>query len=385
MSRFLAIGDLHLGAGADYGREPGDRLRDQERVWAAALNLAAEHDVDAVLFGGDAFHRRRPTPSELLAFQRPLQAFRAEHDIEVVAVCGNHDVESARLPSSLEIFRRELDLYEMPGLWNAPGGTTVACLPWTPPARLIASRDGGDRDENHALAAQLLIEAARDLRSQIDGPAVLLAHWSISGARTPTGVYTDEFREPVIPLGDLEALGFDAVIAAHIHLPEVLNGPFDGGRPVLYVGSPAPVDFGEQDSPHGCWIIDVGVTVTATFVPIKSRPFLTWDYGQLADDSPLELLDDPTDAVMRIRYAASEDIARRVDHSWITRSLYQHGAHRVHSIQPTIIRENRARVDGVTEEIAPLAAVRAWCGANAVDDPAPLEGLTSRYLQEVGS
>jgi DNA repair protein SbcD/Mre11 len=384
MTRFLAIGDLHLGSGADYGREPGDRLHDQERVWARALELAVAHDVDAVLFAGDAFHRRRPTPSELCAFQRPLQAFRAEHDIEVCAIPGNHDVESASLPSALEVFRREVDLYDLPGLWIAPGGAIVATLPWTPPARLVAARDGGDRDENHALAAQLLVETARDLRGQIDGPAVLLAHWSISGARTPTGVYTDDFREPVIPLADLEALGFDAVIAGHIHLPEVLNGPFDGGRPILYVGSPAPVDFGEQDSPHGCWIIDVGVTVTATFVPIPSRPFVT--VGLSIDDVlgySLDSDEDVTDAVVRVRYTATEEQARRIDHSSLTASLYEAGAHRVHSIQPTIVRENRARVEGVTEEIAPLAAVGAWCDANGIADRAPLGDLTSRYLQDV--
>jgi len=214
MTRFLAIGDLHLGAGPDYGREPGDRLRDQERVWSDALALAVEHDVDAVLFAGDAFHRRRPTPAEMIAFQRPLQQFSSEHDIEVVAISGNHDCEAADLPTALDVFGREVDLYTQPGVWHADGGASVACLPWTPVSRLIATRNGGDRDDLNREAAELLVATARGLRASIPTgqPAVLMAHWSVSGASTPTGVMTDDFREVVLELAGLDALGFDAVV-----------------------------------------------------------------------------------------------------------------------------------------------------------------------------
>jgi hypothetical protein len=72
------------------------------------------------------------------------------------------------------------------------------------------------------------------------------------------------------------------------------------------------------------------------------------------------------DAVVRVRYTATEEQARRIDHAEITRALYDAGAHKVYAIQPTIERENRARVDGVDEDIAPLAAVDAWCDANEI-------------------
>jgi exonuclease SbcD len=255
MSRFLALGDVHMGAGADYGREAGDRLADQEQVWKDALALAADYDVDAVLFAGDAFHRRRPTPAELIAFQRPLQAFRKETGIEVVAVCGNHDVEATDAPTALDVFRGDLDLYTTPGVWWSRGSrVAVAALPWAPVSRLVAARDGGDRDGLNEEAAALLLATARGLRDQIgDAPAVLLTHFSISGASTPTGVATDDFREVVLPLDGLAALGFDAVIAAHIHRQQVLSeDPFIG-----YVGSPAPVDFSEGLTEHGCLLLEV--------------------------------------------------------------------------------------------------------------------------------
>jgi hypothetical protein len=76
VTKLLCFGDLHLGAGSDYGAEPGDRLRDQQDVLAMIVQLANENEVDAVLFAGDAFHRRRPTPAEMLACADPLASSR---------------------------------------------------------------------------------------------------------------------------------------------------------------------------------------------------------------------------------------------------------------------------------------------------------------------
>lgn len=256
--RLLCFGDLHLGAGTDYGREPGDRLRDQQDVLAMVVQLANENDVDAVLFAGDAFHRRRPTPAELLAFARPL----VELEAPLIAIAGNHDVESADLPTALEVFTNDashdspglLTLSTRPEVINLPG-LAVATLPWTPVSRLIAQRDGGDRDRTHDEVAAMLVAAARGLRAEIpaDTPAVLMLHWSISGASTPTGALTDEFREVVLDVDELGALGFDAVVMGHIHRHQVLcEEPWIG-----YVGSPLPVDFSEANTPHGCVLLEL--------------------------------------------------------------------------------------------------------------------------------
>jgi hypothetical protein len=47
--KLLAFGDLHLGAGTALGREPGDRLRDQEQVLERIIALAGVRQVDAIL------------------------------------------------------------------------------------------------------------------------------------------------------------------------------------------------------------------------------------------------------------------------------------------------------------------------------------------------
>lgn len=412
MTRLLAIGDLHLGAGSDYGREPGDRLRDQEQVWARALELAVEHQVAAVLFAGDAFHRRRPTPAEMVAFQRPLRNLFDDHGIETLAILGNHDVEATNLPTALEVFGREVQLHTEPGLWLVPDSLPaekhtdlpyVATLPWCPVSRLVAARGGGDRDDVVQEAAGLLIAAARGLRADIPAghPAILMLHWSVSGASTPTGAMTDDFREVVLPIDELEALGFDAVIAGHIHKPQLIGTDWTGSLSSpksFYTGSPAPVDFGEADSEHGVWLLDIEPGKTkATFLPIESRPFVTVDADLTTgahDQLGLDVTDAIAaaiaahvpldDAVVRVRYRATEEQACRID--WPKLKPLLDDAHKIFAISGEITRSDRARVIEVTEDLAPLDALGMWIDANDVNGHRePLVATTAKYLEEGSS
>lgn len=413
MTRYLITSDSQIGAHPDYGRDTGDRLADDDQVWERVLAIAVEHKVDAVLHGGDVFQYRRPTPAHLMAFQRPLLAFLVENDIPVLAINGNHDVESPVLPSSIELFEPVIDVHTQPGVWTpsgnlfTPGEVAVVTLPWVPMSRLIASRNGGDRADTHAIAAQLLLDTARELRGQVDGPAVLLAHWHVDEAVAMSGQSASEiFHEPLLCYAELEQIGFDAMAFAHNHRVQTF------GPNAFHIGSPQPIDFGEAASEHGVWIVDtaadtpLGLDTVSTFVPIESRPFVTLDLAPAVEHSPLSgnfgvhgianfsgLVDggweeNVADAVVRVRYTATEEQARRISHGEITKALYDAGAHRVYSIQPTILRENRARAEHVNEDIAPLAAVQAWCEAQEItsaDWTRGLLDLTSTYLQEVGS
>jgi hypothetical protein len=102
-----------------------------------------------------------------------------------------------------------------------------------------------------------------------------------------------------------------------------------------------PVDFSEASVEHGCLLLD---DVASMFVPIESRPFVTLDYDlRTADDwlslfyCDLTLEGRVTDAVVKVRYTATEEHARRVDHSELSKALYDAGAHKVYAIQPTIL------------------------------------------------
>lgn len=406
--KILATGDLHLGASPDLGATPGDRLRDQEQVWLRICRLAIDEEVDALLFAGDAFHRRRPTPSEIVAFRNGLDILN-KAGCDVIAIAGNHDVEAAHLPSGLETSPSHA-LYEVsrrPELFPLrSGGAVVATLPWTPPGQLAAARNGGDRDELNHDVAQLLLTSAAELHAQIpEGKqAILLAHWSVSGAVTPTGADVGIFREPVLPLADLHALGFDAIVLGHIHKPQVLGAELvvrseNGLEAILpssmvfYVGSPCVIDWGEAESEHGVFVID-GENRASRFVEIEDRRFLTLDVD-LSAEHPEPPLDE-TDALaaalaaeipfegalVRLRYKASSEQARHIDHAALRNFCLDAGAAKL-IVRPEIIRADRARVEGVDESLSELEALQRWSDVHDLDEAQRerLAVLTNEYLE----
>lgn len=386
MTRILCVADLHLGASPGLGRAPygpESRLADQERAWLAVCELAIEAQAGLVLFAGDAFHRPRPTPSEILAFRSGLRLLDRA-GIPVVAVTGNHDVASADLPSALSIFADEIVVSSAPEVLAAAGGVTVCTLPWAPPARLVANRGGGDRDELYREAASMLVDVAAGLRAQCPAgiPAVLVAHWSVTGAALPTGMLADELREVVLPYADLEAQGWDRIVLGHLHQPQRLG---DRG---LYTGSPCVVDWGEAGYEHVVWILDTDAPLADWGVfPVPDRPFLTLDVDGANLVQGGVLGSGRYDgAVVRVRYQATREQAARVSDAAIAQELYDAGAWRVF-VQPTILREERARVDGLDDTIGAGEALDLWLATQDIPGGlrAQVRETAQTYLEEVAA
>lgn len=398
MTRFLCVGDLHLDKGGRYGRLPGERLAEQETVWARILELAREHHVDAVLFAGDAFEKRHPSTDALLAFERPLVEHQRARGCRVIAIPGNHDRSGVSDFCALDVFAEAglIALRSRPdcSLLTADG-PAIACLPWAPVSRIVAAYDGAlDRDDVNVLAAELLVESARELRTCVSGPAVLLTHFSLSGAALPGGVLTDQLREPVLPIEALEALGFDAIVAGHIHKAQPLGSlaPDDELMPIFYTGSPMPLDFGEGGYPHGVWLLEQNVSSwNTTFLPIESRRFVTLDES-LTEHGTQQSLEDAVGASVRrgdyvkARIRATEAEARTLDVQALRDVLFEDGAHNVW-VELDVQRELRARVAGVDETVTETEALELWMTSQGVNgDQAPqLRARHSGYLTQVGS
>lgn len=386
MTRLMIVADLHLGAGGEFGREPSgpeSRLADQERSWVAACELAVARNVDAVLCLGDVWHRRTIAPREYLAFRAGL-TWLAHNEIPLYAQTGNHDRGALDAPTGQHVYAgADYRLSTEPELLRV-GDLLVATLPWTPPSRIVAGQDGVTFDDVTDAAAEALIDIARGLRAQVpEGErCILMAHWSVSGAVPATGADTGVFREVVLDRHALDAMGWDAVVLGHVHRPQLL----DTVTPMLYPGSLATVDFGEASVGHGVVLLDVpdhGPVVTE-FVPIPDRPFHTLDID--IDALPAIRFLDPVGvhglslagAVVRVRYKATAEQARRVDHRAITDALYSAGAWRVYQIQAEVMKVDRARVEGVDETLTEADALDRWLATQ--DVPTSLvEGVRSRH------
>lgn len=402
MTRLLCTGDLHLGAHPEYGRAPGDRLADQVRVLEQIATLAFNHNVDAVLNCGDTFEGPGIPPEQLDVYARFVEACHAI-DVPVIAITGNGKHDAAmRSVNGMEIFNRipGITVCSMPRIVEV-AGCAIACLPWVSPSRLVAARNGGDRDALNREAAELLVATARGLRAVIpDGTTAVLAyHGSISGASLPAGIPTDELREPVIDLYDLEQADFDAIVASHIHVPQFSTDstwkqPLEGGAVVrtphncmLYTGSPMPLNFGEVNVGHGVWLLELRDDgVRADFVPIDSPQFVTIDFDFV--DSDLSMIDlfvpeIPAGAIVRVRYRATAEQARSFDVGLLRLELANAGA-AVVKVVPEIVRQDRARVDGVSEDLAPLDAFDLWLDANDYPgDAVQLRERAGHYLEAV--
>lgn len=395
MTRLLCTADLHIGAGSDYA---DDRLQDQEDVLTLIVDLAQAREVDLCLIAGDVFHRPRPTPSELHAFARFVRSMD-RIGVPTIAILGNagHDQDGHGRPAALELFEGpRFRVSRNPERITEFAGVTVCTLPSIPVTRLVALLGGGDRHEINEKTVDYLLKIAADgLRPACDPskPCLLLGHWSVSCASLPNGLPVADLHEPVLPLREIEAMGFDAVVLGHIHKSQPLStlAPDDELMPIFYTGSPMVTNYGEAGFEHGVWQIDLceGQYPVTEFVPLADRSFVTIDVDFTEGDDFSQLLEHYgdwshlQDAVVRVRYRATEADHRRVDQASLKRALLDLGAHRTYQIVPEIIREQRARADGVDETLAPESALDAWIAANELAEQ-PAESLRDRtrgYLE----
>jgi DNA repair exonuclease SbcCD nuclease subunit len=283
--RLLVLSDTQLGAGKQLA---DDRLADQEQVLNAITELAHERDVDVVLHVGDVFENRHPDEESRMVFKRwvaeitkwdAMASHRAYPPRRLVVVAGNHDISNTALASAVDLYDR-CEFIRSPRILDL-GGCSLACLPWAPIHSLVAGRDSTERTGANAQAAEALVAIARGLREQCrtdfalaGKPALLAAHWSISGVSLPNGLSSDDLGEVVIPQEAL--LDFDEVLAGHLHA----RGWFSPNA--LYIGSPYPNNFGEGNE-NGVWIWDSegedfgDGTGSTEFIQIPSRRLVTID------------------------------------------------------------------------------------------------------------
>lgn len=359
-------------------------LDQQEPVWHRIADLAIEHRVDGVLHAGDLLEGPTLTTEVLAAVRRVFARLRAAN-IPVLLIRGNgrHDL-ATRDVDGIDLF------HDVPGITVSQrpelidfAGAAVVTLPWVSPKHLIASVNGATRESVYEHAADLLVGIASDLRdeaerSSIPGPRILLLHWSVSGASLPSGLPVDRLREVVLPWPDLDALSFDAVVCGHIHKPQRFPGKPDS----FYCGSPQPLNHGEAGE-HGVWLIEGG---DATFLPIDSPQFVTLDIDPCADlvlavdgrETPLGMWPVREGSIVRVRYTATREQAATIDKNAIRQELLNAGASRV-TIEPSIIREARARAEHLTETLTELDALAAYSDAQGID-----QAMRDRMIERTG-
>jgi len=266
--KILHFADLHLGM-ENYGRMDGatglhSRLMDFLRSFDELIDFALAEAVDLVLFAGDAYRTRDPSPTQQREFAARIRRLRAA-DIPVFMLVGNHDLPNATgRANSIEIFDtlavEGVTLAKLPAIHliqTNSGPVQIVALPWVLRSVILA------RDEYKNLSLDDLNRAMLTKVSnmieffieQLDPaiPAILAAHGTVQGA-----VYGSERSvmlgsDLVLPPSLMAHPAFAYTALGHVHKHQVLND----NPPVIYSGSLDRIDFGEEKDDKGFVLVEL--------------------------------------------------------------------------------------------------------------------------------
>ena len=382
--KVLHLSDVHLGM-ENYGRlNPATglstRLEDFCATFDEAIDRAIGEPVDAVLFAGDAYKTRDPTPTYQRAFARRIRRL-ADAGIPTVLLAGNHDLPNAApRASSTEIF----GVLGLPGvqvsrrvetlrLDTRRGPLQVVTLPWLTRSALLARedyRDRGLRELNEVLVARMEgMVADQAARLEPDLPAVLLGHCHLFGAEVGAERWLVVGEDPMLSESALRHQNFDYVALGHIHRQQLRTGE----PPIAYSGSINRVDFSEEKEAKGFWIAAVRPgRADLEFVEVRARPFETVEVTPDGDDPTAAVLRTLRRREHRLRGAVVRLIVNltpaqdaRFDEAAVRRAL--EAAYYVAPFQRRVEQGQRTRLPGMLAgPLTPLDALRRYFEATEV-------------------
>jgi len=376
----LHIADIHIGM-ENYGRtDPqtglNQRVMDFLRRLSDAVDYALDHEIDVVIFAGDAYKTRDPNPTFQREFARRMKRI-ADAGIPVVMLVGNHDLPAvAQRATSISIFSTldvpNTTVGDREKLWQIEcrrgQPLQVATVPYPLKSGLLADEEsrGKSIGEVDALMQQALAENIRGLaveaRQQPDIPAVLTGHFSVQEASTGSERSIMIGRDVAVARSVLADPAWDYVALGHIHKHQSLNG--DAHPPVIYSGSLERIDFGEEREPKG-WVVAVIERGRAdwqfvTHYKRPARPFVTIAVdvrSEEGDPTPAVLaaieLKDLTDAVVRVSLRLRAEQETLLQEREVLRALNQ-AAYYVAGVSKDVERAERQRLGAVSvESLAP--------------------------------
>lgn len=366
MIKLVHFADIHLGV-ENYGRFDADtglstRLLDFLRAVDTVIDAALAQKADLVVFAGDAYKTRDPSPTSQREFARRIRRLSLA-GVPTVLVAGNHDVpNTVGRAHTLEIF----DTLEIDGIYVArspalfdietpSGPVQVGVLPWIVRSGLLAQEAYKNKSLQEATA--ILLEHVETILNGGDGlvahlkpdvPHVLVAHGTVQGA-----VYGSERsvmlgNDIVLPLHLLKNPAWDYVALGHIHKHQALEG--DRYPPVVYSGSVERIDFGEEKEDKGFVIAQVDRGgCTWEFVRLDTRPFVTVRVQADGDDPTAQIVEQIEqssirDAVVRVLVQTTVERNPLIDEKAILKALSS--TFHVASIVRSVSRLERMRLGG---------------------------------------
>ncbi|KAF0111367.1 MAG: exonuclease SbcD [Chloroflexi bacterium] len=259
MVKVLHFADAHIDI-ATYGKHDAEsglpiRVLDFLKALDTIVNTAITEKVDLVIFAGDAYKDRSPSPTFQREWGRRIMRL-SNSGIPTLLLVGNHDISPA---SGRAHTLQEFDTLEVPhvrvlykpeflkpaDLWGLP--LQVLALPWVFRSGLMAAMElsASDSDKLNEEIEVRLTQILEDWMDHLDPslPAILTAHGSVQGALYGNERTVMLGKDLVLPGALVKDKRLDYVALGHIHKHQNLNP--GAHPPVIYPGSIERVDFGE--------------------------------------------------------------------------------------------------------------------------------------------
>jgi exonuclease SbcD len=387
--KIIHFSDLHFGANS-YGRiDPATGLSARHADFSKSLDrvidTAIEGEADLLIFSGDAYKTRRPSPAYQCQFAKRIMRLSAA-GITTVLLTGNHDIHGgAGQAHTMEIF----ETLEVPRVYVASkptvldietrnGPVQVGALPWLTSHNLLTHTKY--RNKSQEEIGQILLAAVETIVSGEGGlvsrlrpgvPHILVSHGSVQGA-----VYGSERSvmlgsDITLPLGLFKNDSWDYVALGHIHRHQGLED--ERFPPVVYSGSIERIDFGEEREDKGFVTAQVGVGECAwEFHKLDTRRFVTIRVeadGVNPMSHVLRAIEQAEiqGAVVRVIIDVTEDRNALIGQNGINRALK--GAFHIASITRNITRPERMRVVDQQQLLgmSPVEALRMYLGTKQTD------------------
>lgn len=383
MIKILHTGDIHLGDLAGPTKD-GKNLRrlDTLECMDAIVYRAKKEGPHLTIIAGDLFNRSRVWADTALEdvndalerFIRPL----CEYSEKVVLLFGteNHDN-----PRAFEVLKkstadlRNLRIYTTPQvdeINTSEGKIQVVAVPGFDKGRIRLFCPGADKETENRNATALINDVVLGLATQIDKskPAVLVAHYTVSGAEADNGSTFLAGQDVVILPSTIDAAGVDLACFGHIHKHQRLVS----NTPAYYCGSPNQLTFNDEGMEHGFYIHTIFDTPAAgigsEFVRTPERKHLTLrlcgaDVSDFIANGNALFPTTVREAIVRVRYSCNAEQDKAFNRAELQKQLMAAGAFYVAEITPEDIEALDAQ-DQLTEHDGPAECLERWLDANDI-------------------
>jgi exonuclease SbcC len=397
--RILHTADWHIGElNGPVRNNENARMQDTLNCIDYLIQQAEIEQPDITLIAGDIFNKSQLWGNQMVKeINIAIDKLKRLNRISpVVLLFGTENHENIR---AFELIWKAIpDLHiiinpELIKVTTKSGVIQVAGIPGFDKGYFRTKFPGMSKEEENKICSNMLGDIVLGLSAQLEPnlPSVLMAHYSVAGCETESGMHIFMQNDVVLPTEALEASGFDLVCLGHIHKAQQLNTRI----PAYYCGSINGLTFNEEGQDKGFWLhylderlqnpFSFDDAEPSKFIKTPSREFRTLLYqinpatGHnnitiITEETELGLLNkDVEGKIIRVHYEADEETEKQLNKKQIEKALLNAGAFWVSEIRPVKILQNTTKQE-LTENSDPITNLNTWLEA---------EGLEEQQVKEI--